>query len=135
MVSYDMQTIGLINLFEKITRASLKDCFTIDSTLVFVVNPGQMGKAIGKGGANIKRLKYKMNRPLKIIEFDQDPAKFAANLIYPLKAAEITQDDDKIIIKANNMFEKGKIFGRDKTNLKKMQEIMNKYFPVKLEVE
>lgn len=135
MVSYDMQTIGLINLFEKITRASLKDCFTIDSTLVFVVNPGQIGKAIGKGGANIKRLKYKMNRPLKIIEFDQDPAKFAANLIYPLKAAEITQDDDKIIIKANNMFEKGKIFGRDKTNLKKMQEIMNKYFPVKLEVE
>ncbi|MBU2589635.1 MAG: NusA-like transcription termination signal-binding factor [Nanoarchaeota archaeon] len=135
MVSYDMQTIGLINLFEKITRAGVKDCFIMESTLIFVVNQGDIGKAVGKGGSNIQKLTRIMKKQVKIIQFDSNPSKFTLNLLFPLKPAEIKQDDDKIIIKAKDISEKGKIFGREKTNLKRMQEIISKYFPVKLMVE
>ncbi|MBU4241956.1 MAG: NusA-like transcription termination signal-binding factor [Nanoarchaeota archaeon] len=130
-----MQTIGLINLFEKITRAGVKDCFIMESTLIFVVNQGDIGKAVGKGGSNIQKLTRIMKKQVKIIQFDSNPSKFTLNLLFPLKPAEIKQDDDKIIIKAKDISEKGKIFGREKTNLKRMQEIISKYFPVKLMVE
>jgi len=130
-----MQTIGLINIFEKITRAAVKDCFSVDSTLIFVVMQGDIGKAVGKGGANIPKLIRIMKKPIKIIQFNPDPCKFTLNLLFPVKPAEIKQDDDKIVIKANNTAEKGKIFGREKTNLKRIQEIISKYFPVKLVVE
>ena len=135
MVSYDMQTIGLINIFEKITRAAVKDCFVINSTLIFVVKQKDIGKAVGKAGSNIPKLNRIMKKPIKIIQFNPDPCKFVLNLLYPIKPAEIKQDDDKIFIKANGLAEKGKIFGREKTNLKRIQEIINKYFPVKLVVE
>lgn len=135
MVSYDMQTIGLINLFERITRASVKDCFSIDSTLVFVVRQGDIGRAVGKQGSNLQKLTRIMKKPVKIIQFNEDPSKFALNLLFPIKPVEVRQDDDKIIIKAKDTAQKGKIFGREKTNLKRMQDIMDKYFPVKLVVE
>lgn len=135
MISYDQETIGYINLFEKVTGAEVKDCFTSDSTLIFVVQPEQMGKAIGKGGANIRQIGFLLKKPVKVFEFNQDPAKFVANLLYPLKAAHISQQDNVIVIKAHDVVEKGKIFGREKTNLKRMQDIVSKYFPVELKVE
>ena len=134
MISYDQQTIGLINIFERITRASVKDCFPVDDTLYFVIQSGDLGKAIGKQGANIRKFSMMMKKQVKVIEFNQDPCRFAANLLFPIRPAEVTQDDNLILIKAKDSIEKGKIFGREKTNLKRVQEIMSKYFPVELKV-
>jgi N utilization substance protein A len=135
MVSYDMQTIGYINLFEKLTRAMVKDCFFEDNMLVFVVQPGQIGKAIGKSGINIRKVGNALKKQIKIIEFNPAPSKFAENLLYPIRPEEVRQEDDLVIIKAHDHVEKGRIFGREKTNLKKMQDIMSKYFPIQLKVE
>lgn len=135
MVSYDMETIGIINLFERMTGAAVKDCFFVDSILVFVVQPGELGKAIGKHGSNIRKASSVLKKQIRVIEFNQDPCKFVASLLYPLKAAEVRQEDSLIVIKAHDNVEKGKIFGREKTNLRKMQEIVSKYFPVQLKVE
>ena len=38
--------------------------------LIFIVDEGQMAKAIGKHGANVKRLSNMLKRDLKIVEFN-----------------------------------------------------------------
>jgi len=50
----DKDLIQKINLFEKLTKARVKDVFN-DNGLLVVVNFGDIGKAVGKNGANIRR--------------------------------------------------------------------------------
>jgi N utilization substance protein A len=47
-----------IALFESISGASVKDCIVdeAEARAIFIVNPGQVGVAIGKGGRNIHTL-------------------------------------------------------------------------------
>ena len=132
MISYDQKTIGLINIFERNTRAQVKDCFEEDGSLVFVVQPGQIGLAIGKKGVNIKKLTSVFKKKIKVIEFNPSPAKFFLSLIYPIRPENIKEDEDKLVVKAENNKQKGQIFGRDRTNLKRIQDIMNKYFKFKI---
>ena len=51
MRSYNKEEINHINLFEKITKARVKDCF-LNDIIVFIVEEGDLGKAIGKKGFN-----------------------------------------------------------------------------------
>jgi len=46
-----------IALFESISGASVKDCIIDEEQgrAIFIVNMGQVGVAIGKGGRNIQR--------------------------------------------------------------------------------
>jgi len=47
-----------IALFENVSGASVKDCIIDEEggRAIFIVNPGQVGVAIGKGGRNIHTL-------------------------------------------------------------------------------
>ncbi|MBT3984886.1 NusA-like transcription termination signal-binding factor [archaeon] len=134
MISYDQKTIGFINVFERSTRAQVKDCFEEEDSLVFVVQPGQIGFAIGKKGANVKKLNLMFKRKIKIIEFNPSPKHFLLNLLYPIKV-EIEVKEEEIVIKTENTKQKGQIFGRDRTNLKRKQAIMDKYFKLKIVLE
>ena len=48
----------LMSLFQNITKATARDCIEDEKRdrIIFVVNEGKMGLAIGKGGAHIKSL-------------------------------------------------------------------------------
>ena len=49
----------LMSLFQNITKATARDCLDDEkqNKIIFVVQEGKMGLAIGKGGCNIKSLK------------------------------------------------------------------------------
>ncbi len=129
-----MQTIGFINFFEQTTQAKVKDCFYENETLVFIVNEGQIHRALGKGGEKIRKVSARTKKKVKLIEFSSNPCRFVLNLLYPLKP-EVVLEADTIIIKTANNKEKGQIFGREKTNLKRIQSIVNKFFPLTIKIE
>lgn len=132
----DIKTIGYINAFENLTKVGPKDCFfDKNNNLVFIVGTGKAGKAIGKAGANIKRLGNMLKKKIKVIEFNEDPVKFVTNIIHPLKAQEITEEDKIIIIKADSVQDKAKLIGRDRQNLKALQELVSKYFDYEVKIE
>ncbi|MEK6864672.1 MAG: NusA-like transcription termination signal-binding factor [Nanoarchaeota archaeon] len=135
MVSFDMKTIGFINIFENLTHAGVKDCFAEGDSLVFIIDQGQMGLAIGKGGVNIKNACSVFKKDIKVFEFDPEPSKFVLNLLYPIHPKEVVRSDNFVIIRTKDSVEKGKVFGREKTNLKRIQEIVKKYFDVEIKVE
>lgn len=127
-MKFDNRIIGYITTFENITRTSVKDCFFKDDELIFIVQPGQLGKAIGKNGSNVKLLAGKLKHKLRVIGFDIDPLRFVSNLLYPLKEFEIEMNDDKIVIKAEDRRIRGKIYGRERSNFKWINELLNEYF-------
>ncbi len=129
----DLKTLGYIKFFENYTHASVKDCF-VKNGLVFIVNPGEIGKAIGKKGANIRFLNTKFGKSIRVIEYNPDVVQFVKNLIYPTKV-EVEKRGEIVVIVTEDTKTKGFLFGRDKSKLKSMEEIVKRYFDVSLEIE
>ena len=61
-IKLDADTLRVFAMFEGLTRASLKDVIDEEERIVFVVDEGQVGRAIGKGAINLKRLRENMGR-------------------------------------------------------------------------
>ena len=131
---FDIKILGYINTLEKLTRARVKDCFVDEGILTFIIFQGDLGKALGKKGETLRKVSEKFKKKIKLIEYNSSPEKFTLNLVYPLRP-EVTVTDENIIIKSKNNFEKGKIFGRDKENYKKLKVLIKKYFKKELILE
>ncbi len=123
-----------MKLFEDITVVRAKDCYLdkFDNPF-FIVPKNMLGKAIGRGSVKLKRLSRLLKKPIKIIEFDTNIQKFVSNLLYPIKAA-VECNDKEVYITVDSL-SKGRVLGRDRSNLKFLQQIVSKYFDVKLVVK
>ena len=129
-IKYDINLMKFISFFENLTRSKVKDCIDSGSSLIFVVQKGEIGKAIGKNASNIKKTENLLKRKVRVIEFDEDVAKFVRNVLAPIKVDEVELVDSKVVIRDPNMKTKGMIIGRDASNLKKHKEIVSRYFPI-----
>ena len=125
-----LDSINNINLFENLTRAKVKDCFQEDGVLVFLVEEGNVKKALGKDSSNIDRISKILQKDIKIIAFSNDICKFVSNLIYPNKADEIKLEGKTVFIVASDVGVKGRIFGRSRENLKRINSLVRNYFDV-----
>ena len=97
-IKYDFNLIKFISMFESLTKASVKDCFMQGEKLVFIVKENQIGRALGKGGSNIKRLENTFKKKIKIAEFNPDLLQFIKNLVYPLQVKDIKEEEGVVII-------------------------------------
>jgi transcription termination/antitermination protein NusA len=130
-IVYDSDLLKLMNLFEQITKANLKDCFTDDNGLLtFIVQEGEAGKAIGKKAVNVRNLEKMLNRKIKIVEFNPHLLQFVKNLIIPLKVEEITQEEKIVMLRSPDMNAKGLLIGRNAKNLRNTEKIVKKYFDI-----
>ena len=127
-MKFNLETIQYINYFEKITRTSVKDCFFDEDKLIFVVKSGQARKAIGKQGINVKKFSEKVNKKIKIIEFNEDPVKFVKSFIAPIKPKNIEKEENIIKIEAESTKDKGLLIGRNAKNLENLKKHVRKYF-------
>jgi N utilization substance protein A len=75
--------LRLMSLFQSITSATARDCIVDDKMdrVIFVVNKGQMGLAIGKGGSTIKQLQNMVARKIELVEFSDDATEFIRNML------------------------------------------------------
>ncbi|MEK6841061.1 MAG: NusA-like transcription termination signal-binding factor [Nanoarchaeota archaeon] len=125
--------IQKINLFENLTNSKVKNILD-EERLIVIVEHGELGKAIGKKGKNIKMVENIMHKKLKIVEFSNDPIKFVSNFIYPIKVNEITLNDDVIEIKERDRKTKGLLIGRERKNLNELNDLVKNYFNLKIKI-
>ncbi len=132
----DLKEIGLITTFENITRTTVKDHFTDPSTntLIFLVKPGQLSKAIGKNGITIKRASERIKKKIKVIELSNNSVKFFNMLISPLKPTEVKQEEEKLVVTCGTTQTKAQLMGRNKQKLLFLREIMKKHFGIEIEL-
>lgn len=89
------EKIALIARFEHITGAGSRDIITDDENdrYIFIVNNGEMGLAIGKQGANIKKASETLGRRCEVVEYSDNPSQFLRNCFHPAKVTEIQYSD------------------------------------------
>ena len=123
--------LGLSTIMERLSRARVKDCFKFDETIYFVVATGDMGKAVGKGGATIKRIQQELGKKIRVIEFQEDLTNFVRKVIYPLAVEEIVEEDGVVLIKDKNKKTKSLLIGRDGKNLNLVNRAIKRFFDIK----
>ena len=129
-IKYDIKLMKFISLFESLTRAKVKDCIE-GNLLIFVVNQGEIAKAIGKKASNIYRIEKIFKRKIKVVEFNDDITIFIKNLIAPIKVENITEEEHIVTITDPDKKKKGMIIGREAINLRNHEKIVSRYFPIK----
>ena len=128
--------MGLSSLMEKMTKAKVKDCFTDeDGTIYFVVASGELGKAIGKGARNVKRLQQELQRRIRVIEHSNNVIEFVKNIIYPLRVQSIREEQDAVVIKDSNRKTKSALIGRGGKNLQLTNRAVKRFFNKEVKVE
>jgi len=129
-ISFDTDMLKYMSLFENITRAKIKDCFFDRDKLVFLVQPGEMGKALGKNKTNIEKLKKLLKRKIKIVEHSPERLQFITNYLAPLRVKDIKEEGDIITITGPDTKTKGLLIGVKAQNLRNLEKIVSKYFDI-----
>jgi N utilization substance protein A len=125
-----------IALFESITGAGVKDCIIDEEQgrAIFVVNVGQVGVAIGRGGKNIHTLERMTGKKHEIIEYSEDPAQFIKNALKPANVREVRiteKPDGKSIAVVNvNPKDKGVAIGKNGKNAERLRFLVKRYFQI-----
>jgi len=127
----DTETLRLIRLFAHVTNARVKDCFTYKNKLTFVVEEGELGKALGKNRSKLIKIEQLLKRKIKIVEYNHDKLRFIINLLHPLKVTDIKEEDGIITIKGGDTKTKGLMIGARAQNLRATEEVVRKYFDCK----
>jgi len=126
----------LMSLFQNVTGATARDCIEDEkqNRVIFVVNSGKMGLAIGKGGMHIKSLQNIVKRNVELVEFDEDPSKFLANLLNSKLVSEVKintrPDGSKQAIVLVDPRKKGIVVGREGRNAEKARLLAKRYFNI-----
>ena len=128
--------LQLMSLFQSVTGATARDCI-IDEKLdrvIFVVNKGDMGLAIGKNGATIKTLQDLVGKKIELVEFSDDPVEFirnmlSSNLVLDIKITE-KGDGNKVAIAVVDPKKKGVVVGREGRNAEKARLLAKRYFQI-----
>ena len=136
VIKLSTDQIRLISLFQNVTKTTARDCLDDEkqNKIIFVVNEGKMGLAIGKGGSNIKSLQNVLKRNVELVEYFDDPIKFLKNIFNPKLVNEVKLDTKSdgslhaIVIVDHN--KKGLVVGREGRNAEKARLFAKRYFDI-----
>ena len=126
----------LMSLFQNVTGATARDCVEDEkqNRVIFVVNTGKMGLAIGKGGSHIKTLQNMVKKNVELVEFDDDPAKFLKNMLNSKLVSEVKlnkrADGTTQAIVLVDPRKKGIVVGREGRNAEKARLLARRYFDI-----
>src|SRR5580658_3278576 len=89
-IAFDTETLGYIRLFEERTGARVKDCLEAEDKLVFLVEPGEIHKAVGPGGALVDRLKGMLKKEIMVVEYATEPDVLTKNVFFAYQPQSVT---------------------------------------------
>lgn len=118
----------IISQFESLTGASSRDCIIDERNdrIILVVNPGEMGKAIGKKGASIKRASEEMGKKIEVVEYSMNPEQFLKNCFLPARITSVEFMDlngEKIAKVGVRDEERGIAIGKEGKNIFKAKRL------------
>ncbi|MBI3253977.1 MAG: NusA-like transcription termination signal-binding factor [Nitrosopumilales archaeon] len=126
----------LMSLFQNVTGATARDCVEDEKQdrVIFVVNQGKMGLAIGKGGSHIRTLQNIVKKNIEIVEYSDDPAEFLKNLLNSKLVSEVKlnkrADGTMQAIVLVDPRKKGIVVGREGRNAEKARLLAKRYFEI-----
>jgi len=134
MKTLDMRFIRYLNLFEKITRVTTKNCFEYNNAIVFAVHPSLISRAIGEQGNNVKEMSEILGKKIKVISLPfRGIENFIADIVSPIKFKSIEVLGREIIINAGKQ-SKAALIGRNKIRLEELNNVAKEYFEKEIKI-
>lgn len=134
-VKLSSDEIRYIALFESLTGAGARDCLVDkdNDRVIFVVNEGEMGLAIGKNGSNIRKVKDTISKGVEVVEYSEMPEKFIKNSLSPAEVNEVEiKENEKEKIAELDVKEdkKGLVIGKNGKNIEKAKSLAKRHYNV-----
>jgi N utilization substance protein A len=132
-IKLDADTLRIFAMFEGMTKASLKDVIDEEDRIIFVVEEGQIGRAVGKGAANLKRLRENMQKEVVLIGYAADREQMLKNVFHRFQVESVEWEDRNGDIIAHVKVlqeEKGKAIGKGGRNIQLARMLMKRHHSV-----
>ncbi len=123
-----------INMASNVTKTYIIDCMSSNDRIIFIVQKGQLGAAIGIKAKNLERLRGLFKKTIKFIEFDEDKKKFIYNLFKPYKISSVslkTNGNETIAKVEVDIGDKSKIIGKDGRNIEIIRQLARRHHLIK----
>lgn len=121
MVELSHDDIKCIAEFESLTGATVKDCLIAENAVAFIVKQGDLGRAIGKKGSNITRVRNSFARQVLVFEDSDDLEQFVRNLFGAIAVKNINvheKMESKTAFVTVDEQDRGSAIGRDGNRIK-----------------
>lgn len=125
------------NIFAEITGSLPKLCIfdQMKRRIIFIANPSEMGRIIGKGGRTLYKLQDKFRKDIKLIEFAETAERLTANALRGLAGVKIqaaqldidAQNGKKVALVTVASRDKGRLIGRNGRNINPAKRILRHY--------
>jgi N utilization substance protein A len=125
-----------MSLFQSLTGATARDCIIDEkqNRIIFVVTKGQMGLAIGKDGASVKKIERTVKRPVEVVEWFDEPGEMIRNVLGTrfIEEVRVTDrlDGTKGVVVVVDPRKKGAVLGLGGKNAEKVRLLAKRYFDI-----
>ena len=133
-VKLSMDDMQMIARYEQITGAAAMDVVMDDESdrIIIVVRQGQLGKAIGRGGSNVKAAADAFGRTIDVVESAETVEEFLKNALSPARVEKIkiteTKDGSLIASVTVKSDDRGIAIGRDGRNVSRARILAKRHF-------
>ncbi len=135
-IKYTEEELGLMAMFRNITGVQPRDCIIDDqfNRVIFVIDKGFMGLAIGRKGQTIAHVEKMVGRPVELVEFSDDPAEFIRKTLGErhVMDVKITSrfDGRKVGVVTIPVKSKGVVLGKGGKNAERTRLLARRYFGI-----
>ncbi|MCE4625274.1 MAG: NusA-like transcription termination signal-binding factor [Desulfurococcales archaeon] len=127
----------LLSIFQEFTGAVAYRCIedVENNKLYFLVNPADIGKAIGKRGINVKMLSKMFGKQVEIVPYRPDMTleEFLSKLLMGARIISIKSieknKEKRLIVKVEEA-DKGKAIGRGGRNIERARKILKTLYGI-----
>nr|KXH74776.1 MAG: hypothetical protein AM325_12475 [Candidatus Thorarchaeota archaeon SMTZ1-45] len=126
--------MALIARFEQITGAAAIDVIRDDEgeRIIVVVRPKQLGKAIGRGGVNVKAASEAFGRPVDVVEMAETAEAFVMSALAPARVESVKiieqRDGTRVASVTVNTEDRGIAIGREGRNVARARILVRRHF-------
>ncbi len=124
---FTFDSIRTMKLFSSVCGSNPIDCFDAEGTTVFITEPGQTAKAIGKNGANIKKLQAALNHEVKVVENSESTSGLIKNYLFPIKVKEIKEENGIVYVTFPSGKDRRVVLNNNQKELKKLKFMVSRY--------
>lgn len=128
--------LSLMSMFQGMTGATPRDCVIDEKRdrVIFVIAQGQMGLAIGKEGASVKKIERAVRRTVEVVEWADDVEGLVRNALGAKFVQEVRVGDrldgTKGVVVVVDSRKKGAVLGLGGKNAEKVRLLAKRYFDV-----
>lgn len=128
--------LSLMSMFQGMTGATARDCVIDEkrNRVIFVIAKGQMGLAIGKDGASVKKIERTVRRPVEVVEWADNVEGLVKNSLGARFVQEVRVSDrldgTKGVVVIVDSRKKGAVLGLGGKNAEKVRLLARRYFDI-----